>query len=312
MAERTGTRAARGPCDHMLASIVAFVLHHVMAVLMLAVGLQTTTSELRSTWSHRAFVWKALVVLLIGVPLLGIATATILPLAPRAAAFVAIIAGCPGAPLAFRSLRGHTMVVTIIAIVSIFAPLTVAIWVEVLNHLFGAKLDVTAGTLAVVAIRQIVLLAIGIAVATAWPRIAAKLERIAWIVFMAAFVIAVVVVLAKGGRELLDANRWAILAVFVMVAGSAAMGHWSGRPDRDNSRILATVAVLGNPALAIAVISSSDPGFRPGALFFAYLLARALFLVPYTQWSKRWAQRPPPTRVKFGPPTAAPPAAVHR
>ncbi len=293
----------------MLASIVALVLHHVMAVLMLAVGLQTTVSELRSTWSHRALVWKALIVLLIGVPLLGLATAAILPLTPRAAAFVAIMAGCPGAPMAFRTLRGRTVVVAIIAIVSILAPLTVAVWIAVLDRVFAEHLSVTPHTLAVVAVRQLLPLAIGIAVASSWPRVAPKLARIAWFVFMAALVIAIAVVLVKGAPELLTANGWSIVAVVVMAIGSAAMGHWAGRPDRENSRLLATIAALGNPALAIAVISSSDPGFRPGALFFAYLLARALCLLPYTLWSKRWARRPP-ARVKFGPPTAAPPAAV--
>jgi|HubBroStandDraft_6_1064221.scaffolds.fasta_scaffold251315_1 BASS family bile acid:Na+ symporter len=295
----------------MLASIVALILHHVMAVLMLAVGLQTTVAELRSTWSQRALLWKSLVVLLIGVPLLGLATALVLPLTPRAAAFVAIMAGCPGAPMAFRALRGRTMCVAIIAIVSILAPLTVFVWVEILDHVFAANLSVTAHTLAVVAVRQLLPLAIGIAVASSFPRVAPKLARITWFVFMAALAIAIVVVLVKGAPELLTANRWAIAAVVVMAIGSAAMGHWAGRPDRENSRLLATIAVLGNPALAIAVISSSDPGFRPGALFFAYLLARALCLVPYTLWSKRWARRPP-TRIKFGPPAAAPPAAVHR
>jgi BASS family bile acid:Na+ symporter len=295
----------------MLATIVTLVLRHIMAVLMLAIGLQTTVSELRSSWSQRALVWKALVVLLVGVPLLGLATALILPLTPRAAGFVAIMAGCPGAPMAFRALRGRTMCVTIIAIVSILAPLTVAIWVEILDHVFSASFSVTPHTLAVVAVRQLLPLAVGIAVASSFPRVAPKLARISWFVFMALLAIAVVVVLVKGAPELLTANGWAIVAVVVMAFGSAAMGHWAGRPDRENSRILATIAVLGNPALAIAVISSSDPGYRPGALFFAYLLARALCLLPYTVWSKRWARRPP-TRVKFGPPTTVPPAAVHR
>jgi BASS family bile acid:Na+ symporter len=293
----------------MLASVTAFLLRHLMAALMLSVGLHTPISELRATWAQRTVIWKALIVLFIGVPLLALLTVAVLPLGDRAAAFVVIMAVCPGAPLVFRTFRDRRLVVAIIALVGLAAPLAVWAWISAVGRFSPLHVHVEARTLARVALEQLLPLGIGVALASTLPRVARPLARIAWYFFALSFAVAIVVAIVKGGRELLTVDGWAILAVLVMVAGSIALGHWAGRPQRENSRLLATMAVLGNPALAIAVIASTDPGFRPGALFFAYLIARAIFLLPYAQWSKRWARRPP-RRVTFGPASKLPPASV--
>lgn len=280
----------------MLASVTVFLIRNLMAALMLSVGLQTPLRDLRATWSQRALIWRALIVLFVAVPLLALVTIEVLPLGDLAATFVVIMAVCPGAPMVFRTFRDRRLVVTLIAVVGVVAPLVAWAWITTLVHVLPIPLRVTARTLEYAALKQLLPLCVGVAVASTLPRVAKPLARIAWYIFAVGFVVAIVVALVKGGGAMFTSGGWWLVAVLMMAAGSIAVGHWAGRPDRENSRLLATLAVLGNPALAVAVIGSNDPGFRPGALFFAYLLARALCLLPYALWSKRWAQRPRITR----------------
>ena len=289
----------------MLASVIALLLRNLISALMLSIGSGTTITGLRATWTQRGLVWRALIVLFLGVPALALATVAILPLGERPASFIVLMAVCPGAPVVFRSFRDRTLLVTLIAIVGVIAPFAIWAWVSLLDNVSTIHLHVATHTLARTAFGQLLPLAIGIAIASALPRVARPLARISWYFFAIAFAVAIVVALIKGGRELLTTNGWSLVAVLVMVAGSIALGQWAGSPRRENMRLVATMAVLGNPALAIAVIASTEPGFRPGALFFAYLIARAIFLFPYTLWSKRWARR-----VTFRPATRIPPASV--
>jgi len=292
----------------MLASVTAFLLRNLMAALMLSVGLHTPIGELRATWSQRALIWRALIILFVGVPVLALVTVEVLPLGDVAAEFVVIMAVCPGAPMIFRTFRDRRLVVTIMTLVGVIAPLAAWAWISILGSALPIPLHVTARSLAKVALKQLLPLGIGVAVASTLPRVAKPLARVAWYFFAVAFAIAVVVAVVKGVRGLATAGGWSLAAVLVMVVGSIALGHWAGRPARENSRLLATMAVLGNPALGIAVIASTDPGYKPNALFFGYLIARAICLLPYTVWSKRWAKRP---RIPLGRATKSSPASAH-
>lgn len=279
----------------MVAALASFLARNAMAALVLAIGLQTTTFALVATWAKRALVAKALLVLFAGVPVLAIAAITILPVGTQAGTLLAVMAACPGAPIVFRSFRDRPVAVTIIAVVSLLAPLTASLWLAILDHAFGLDLKVASVTLARVTARQLIPLALGVGVASLWPRFAARLSRVAWMSFWGGFAIAIAVALYKGAPALWTVGPWPLLAVAVIVIGSIAMGHWAGTPSLQDRRLLATIAVLGNPALAIAVIAATYPGFRAGALLFGYLIARALALLPYTLWSRRRVRRPPGT-----------------
>jgi predicted Na+-dependent transporter len=272
----------------MLASAVAFLLRNLISALMLSVGASTTIAGLRATWSQRSLVWRALIVLFLGVPALALATAALLPLDGRPAHFIVLMAICPGTPMVFRSFRDRTLLVALIAIVGLVAPFAIWAWVSLLEHVSPIHLHLATHAVARTALEQLLPLAVGVALASTLPRVARAIARISWYFFAVALAFAIVIALLKGGRELFTTNGWSIVAVLVMVAGSIALGQWAGYPTRESQRLVATMAVLGNPALAVAVLASTDPGYRPVALFFAYLIARAIFLFPYAQWSKRW------------------------
>jgi BASS family bile acid:Na+ symporter len=272
----------------MLASIAMFLVTHTMIALMLAIGLRTTPEALRATWAERALVWRALLVLELGVPLLAILTVRALPLPYVASEVIAIMAVCPGAPLIYYRLRDRAVVIVILAIVGVLAPITIPIWLAVLDRVLIPGHSVAEGAiLRLTLLQQVLPLAIGVVIAATLPREAKVLSRIVWAMFFVGLVLALVIVLAKGFPVLLQARAISIAAVVVMTFGSAAMGHLAGRPRPDDERALGITAALGNPALGLAVMTASVPGFHGVALMCAYAIARAIALVPYTVLTRR-------------------------
>jgi BASS family bile acid:Na+ symporter len=268
----------------MLASIAMFLVRNSIVALMLAVGLRTTPEALAATWKERKLVWRALLVLELGVPILAILTVRALPLPYVVGEVVAVMAVCPGAPFIYVRLRDRAVVLVILGIVAVLAPITIPIWLAILDVVLGPGHRVAAGAIAeITLLKQVVPIGIGVVIAAIFPREAKQLARFFWTLFVIGIAIALVAVIGKAMPLLLDAGFWSIAAVVIMVFGSAAMGHLAGRPRPDDEYALAISAVLGNPALGLAVITASIPGFTQGlALMGAYIIARAIALVPYS------------------------------
>jgi len=287
-----------------MAALALFLLRNVMALLILSVGLRTTPAALRATWRERGLVLRALLVLEIGAPLLALAAVELLPLGYEAAGVLALMAACPGAPVVLKRVRDRAVVLVVIGLVSLLAPLSVAAWVAVLSRALPYQLAIRPGALAqITLLKQLVPLCVGLGIAALLPRAASVLGRGLWYLFLAGFALGLALTLYRGAPVLLRVGPWAIVAALVVVLGTAAMGHWAGRPRPEDRQALAFIAVLGNPALAAAVLAESYPGSHAGALLAAYVLARALCLLPYALLVKR---RPtPPARGRRAPPPLA-------
>ncbi len=270
---------------------MAFLVENVVVVLVFAIGLRTTAADLRKTWVERRLIFRALLVLELVVPVLAIAVVWTLPLSRLAAVIIGLMAACPGAPIALHPLGGRSTAVVILATVSFLAPLTVPLWIEVLERVFPIELAVQPGTLATIILVKLILpLLAGMAMAACWPRTARKLERVVRAVFWVGLVVALGLVLRLGVPVLLEVSPWAILAVLVVVLVSAAVAHLAGGPRLDDSRTLASIAVLGNPALALAVVAYSYPNVEIVEAMACYLIVRALALFPYLYVVHHWCQ----------------------
>jgi predicted Na+-dependent transporter len=134
-------------------------------------------------------------------------------------------------------------------------------------------------------------LLVGLGARHFFPRAADRLARIAHLFFLVALAVAIAGALYVGAPLLLNAPLRALLAVFVVVVGAASMGYWAGGPQPETRRATALAAALGNPGLVLAIVTVSYPGYRAAALIAAYLLLRALTLMPFELWAK---QHPPP------------------
>jgi BASS family bile acid:Na+ symporter len=175
----------------------------------------------------------------------------------------------------------------------VFGMVSVPMWIWAINTVFPYHFQSSPGQVLMLLAKSVLLpLAIGLLVRRFLPRFAPGLARLAGMFYKVALVVAIPVLLYIGAPVVLHAPLLGLLTVLVLTVACALLGHWAGGPDPDDRRTLALLAALGNPALALAIAVNSYPDAKPGALVIAYVLLRALCLLPYTLWNKRHHQPP--------------------
>jgi hypothetical protein len=100
-----------------------------------------------------------------------------------------------------------------------------------------------------------------------------------------------VVVLIEGAPLLLFVPPQAFAAAALLTFADVTMGYWAGWPRTQDQKAIALASSLGNPALALALMSVSIPDVRAGALVAAYIVVRSITLAPIHWWFKRLRRR---------------------
>jgi BASS family bile acid:Na+ symporter len=283
----------------MLRQVLTFMLQYLVFALVLFIGLQTSLADLRQALRGRALLVRTVLVANVAVPLLTMAVMKLLTLPPRVEAMLLLMAICPGAPLfLLRYRREAALPSMLLAVVSLCAMATTPLWVVFMNRQFSFEFQSSAVQVLLILLRSVLLpLALGVAVRQLVPGVAAPLARIAGLFYQVSLVIAVVLVLIKGAPAMLEIPPLGIAATVGLSLLAALMGHWAGGPTPQGRTLVANLSALGNPALAVAIATSSIPGFKVPAMLLAYLLLRALALLPYRLLTRRHGQPPQPTAV---------------
>jgi BASS family bile acid:Na+ symporter len=283
----------------MVRQILSFLLGYLVFALVLFIGLQTSPADLRRALRSSGLLARTVLVANVAVPLLTLFVVLLLTLPPRVEAMLLLMAICPGAPFLLLRYKSQAALPSVLLIdVSLWALVTTPMWVAIVNRLFPFHFQTSALQVLLVLAKTVLLpLALGVLIRRLLPRLAPPLARVASLYYQATLVIAVVLVLIKGGPAVLQTPPLAIAEIVLLALASALMGHWAGGPTAEGRSVVANLAALGNPALAVAIASRSFPDFRVPAMLLAYLLLRALALVPYRLWSKRHGQPPHPTPV---------------
>jgi BASS family bile acid:Na+ symporter len=277
----------------MLADVAKFLLAHLVALLMLGIGLATSVHDLRDL-SRRPFLYgKAAIVMWLAVPLLAIVAVGALDLGRIPAELVLIVAVCPGAPFIPNATKrkGEHHSVTgldVLVAVSLLAPVLTPLWVAILDRLYDYGIGVSPSQVFVrVTTTTLVPLLVGLGIRELSPRIAKRLARPVRYVFLAALAVAVLAALYLGAPVLASVTPRIVLAVLVVVSGAAFLGYLAAWPHRQDQRTIGVAAALGNPGLALTVIAVSHPGFHAVGFVLAYVVLRKLALIPFEQWAKR-------------------------
>jgi BASS family bile acid:Na+ symporter len=260
--------------------------------LMLDVSLRLGREVLLRVRARPDLFLRTLAAVWIGVPLLTLLVIRALDVPPRASSLLLLMAFCPGVPLVLvstRSVQG--------ALPTAFLALILAAVTEPFLIPYGARIvsalqpvDLTVRprhVLAVILPTVFLPVVLGFAIHDLFPRAAPLLARISNVVFGLALTGCVILVLVKAAPLLLNVPALAIVAVVLITLGDALIGYWAGGPDRDDQKAIALAVALGNPALALAVVEVSYPGYPAFAMVAVYLLVRFLALAPLRSWLKR-------------------------
>jgi BASS family bile acid:Na+ symporter len=277
----------------MAATVGHFLATYAIAALMLATGLQTDRAIVRDLAARAGLLARALALVWIGVPALALIVVSLVRPGPLAALAIVVMAICPGVPLIVRRVRrvegDPELSLAILIACALSAIVMVPVWVEILARVapFDLAMDRT-GVASVLLPNVLLPFAIGRAINHYAPRRARVLAKVALGGFFAGLVVVLAVLVPRAIPLLGRATADSIAALALVTLGAAALGYLAGGPRHDQRISFAYAAALGNPAMAIAVLAPTVQA-RAVPLVIAYVLLRALALIPFTLWLKRSA-----------------------
>ncbi|MCY1047109.1 symporter [Corallococcus sp. bb12-1] len=277
---------------HALQAIIGFLLSSFIIALGLTQGLAWRLGDLGRGVRQPAFK-RGLLVSLVAVPVLSVLVAKVLPLQPVAAGVIALMAFCPGLPMALNVVsheKGNLSLTLALSVtLSLIAILAMPLSLALLGRLFPVSIQPPPHgvLLAKVILPFLVPFLLGIGLQKLSPLWARRLLKPAKLFFNVALGAAALLMIFAGIPMLKDLQFWGFVAMFVVTLGSAAMGHVAGRPRPQDSTALAISAVFGNPAFAFALGGSTYPMKSLLGIMGLYLLVRTVALLPYQIWNKR-------------------------
>ncbi len=268
--------------------------------LMLAIGSNLSFEKMLSFWRKPALVFRALLAIIVLVPLVVIFLLKLFKLPPEVMIGLALLAASPGAPLSTkRSLRRAELtqraggslsyaasLQLTLAILAVFVtPLTLAIFAALFESISQkvAILEVARQVITV----QILPVSLGLLIQKFAPTFAEKIAKP--LIFIANGVFSILVILACILGLPLFSRVWQLplVAIAIMVIASLGIGHVLGRLDDDMRSILAIFCIARNFGLAlfIAILNHIQQQVIPTLV--AYVILGAFIGVPYSIWNKR-------------------------
>ncbi len=246
-------------------SVFATVLLPIaLAVIMVSLGLSLSVADFRRILEYPRAVVIGLVNLILISPLLAFLIAEAYSLEPVLAVGLVLLGASPGGTLAnllTHLARGDTALsITMTAISNLAAVVTVPLFLTLATRHFGAVgLDQGVGMLGLVArvlLITVVPLALGMWLRERRPGRVAEVQRAVRVVAVAAFLVAVVGVIAAEHDRVLDSlDSVAAAAVTLNVVAMAVSFSIARLAQLGNRQLTAIAIELGihNSALAIAV-----------------------------------------------------------
>jgi bile acid:Na+ symporter, BASS family len=277
----------------MLRTVFNFLAGHLVFLLMVSVGLQVTLRDVDDLRRRPGLYLRAIAIIELAVPLLAMAVVALFRPSPLAGSALLLLAVCPGVALLIYSAKkkGGSLVtaLNLLLVVSLLSVLTVPAWLSVLARIYDRPVLVSSAQVFRTVVPTILLpLALGMIAHALAPKIAPMLGRIANAAFIVALLVVALALLVKAGPALRQLNVRTLLTVLVLVTGSALLGHAAGGPRAEDRITVGLAAVLGNPALALAVVKVNLPDSPALTVVAAYVLLRAVALLPYLRWASRY------------------------
>lgn len=273
------------------------VLPLALAVMMLVMGLSLRLEHFRRILQQPGLIALGLALQWFLLPLVAVLLIAVLNLAVEVALGLIILAACPGGAtsnvISHLSGGDAALSVTLTAIVSLLAPLTLPLWISLMTDVLAmpslsVALSFKAAALPLLLVTVIPLLT-GMVLAARFriwtERHAPLLNRLSFLLFFA-LVVALAWVNANRLPELWSTVTLACLGLCLMVMTLSAFLTQAVFSNRRYSRTLAIEAGIQNAgtAMLISVTLLQRPELALVALFYGILMnIPALFLIFYSQ-----------------------------
>ena len=267
---------------HVLISVLAWCA---VGALVLAAALRIDRSALERARSNPGPIVRTLAVVWIAVPVVAMIVTALLRVPRLGATTLLLMAIAPGVPLVMRSGRKITgradASLLIVLAVAVTAPVLVPIWAAIYQRVYDTRVTIGAGRVLTTLLPTVFApIAAGVAIRAMSEPVAKKLARLADKASLVGLLVLLVLVIVGGAPLLLHVAPRTFVAAAVITGIAAALGYVAGGASFEDRATSSLVAAMGNPAIAIAILSGSRADLHPGALVAAYVLVRALSMIP--------------------------------
>lgn len=275
---------------------ISYALQISMALGVFCVALEATPRTVRRLFQQPGLVARALVAMFVIMPVFALALVGAFELRRDLEIAFVCLALSPVPPvLPNKQIKAGGTSSDVLALLAVsalgsmvFAPLVVGL----LGWTLGRRLEVPEGTLLwIIGASLLLPLAAGVLVRRWTPDLALRIARPLALAARVLLVVAVVPVLFTAFPVVLsEIGNFTLASIAGFVVVGLVAGHLLGGPDEGDRAVLALATATRHPAVAIAIAHAVAPGQKtvPAAVLL-YLLAAAIFSIPYVRWRQRAA-----------------------
>lgn len=278
-----------------LKQLIVLALQISIVATVLGFGLKATADDLLYLVRHPTLLAKSILSMLVIMPLVAILMVRMFDLRHDTAATIIALAISPVPPLLpnreASAAGNRSYALSLMATLALLSIVTVPLWFEILEHVFGVSLDVPIASVAkLVVVAAVAPLVVGVAIRAFDASLADRLARIVTLVAKILLPLAVLLLLAGVWRLIWEATGGgAIAAIVLFVVLGLLVGHVLGRPNPDRSAVLGLSTACRHPAIALTIASANFPGEQFAGTILLYLLLNVVIGVPFVKWHGRQA-----------------------
>ena len=285
--------------------------------MMMLVGLRVTFAEIVATATSWSLVARAGVANYVLVPALAVALLIAFGAEPMVAAGFLVLAACPGAPFGpplAAIARGNVsqavgLMVILAGSSAIVAPLLLQLLMPRLGASEALRIDVV-GMVVTLMMTQLLPLLLGLALRHWRTPLAERLVDPLELVNKILNLSLVGLILATQFQMLAQIRLRGFAAMFILLAGTLAIGWLAGQSGRDGRRTMALTTSLRNVGLGLVIVTANFPGTPAVSAALAYGIIEVLGSLLLAVWWGRQGRSaaaassagPPATRKAEGRP----------
>ncbi|HUP07800.1 MAG TPA: hypothetical protein VMU47_11645 [Caldimonas sp.] len=280
--------------------VITIVAAATIFIVMFTLGLGIVLGEFRGVARHPSLVARALLAVLVAVPVLAVVVVRALDLPRPVQVGIVLMAIAPGAPVALRRSIGaggdRAFAPALQIMVSMLAVVSMPLSIAVLVAMYAGDATVAPQDVALQVFKaQLLPLGLGMLARRVKPAVALRIEprfgQLSGVLLIALLAL----VLVDVTPVLAGASWRVVLAVLLVTVLAVGAGHLLGGPAPATRTAVAICSAARNPGLALLVATQNAAPQAVIATVLVYLVVSALTLVPYIAFSRRLAMGAPAT-----------------
>ncbi len=263
--------------------------------LMLTIGVNLSFEKLLSLCRRPFLLLRALLAVVVLVPLVVIVLLRLFDLPSGVATGLALLAAAPGAPLTTKRSQmaggkfphSASLQLTLALLAVIITPITLAIFYALFDLETQRVLVSVSQVFQQVVRVQFLPIILGLLIQKFSPKITSVIGKPLIVIGNILFLLLLILLSVPGFRLIRQIGILPLVVIVIMVVISLAIGHLLGGSEVDKRSALAIACIARNIGLAmyIAVFSNAQEQVLPTLV--SYIILGSLIAIPYSTWSKR-------------------------